>query len=125
MNKLVCHDKTCALDDFDQFDLPLPADLLPPVFPPAIGPTKLADFRDTVDAMSIKGSTDFLMTLIAMLDIFVVAFLSEMVVIASFNKSLPSANLAATSNNDCVPSNFLERMVVGLPFPSGESPLIP
>jgi hypothetical protein len=60
-----------------------------------MGPTKLADFRDTVNAMSIKGSTDFLMTLIAMLDIFVVAFLSEMVVIASFNKSLPSANLAA------------------------------
>ncbi len=59
----------------------------------------------TVDAMSIGGSTDFLMTLIAMFVILVVAFLSVMVVRASFNKSLPSANLAATSNNDCVSSN--------------------
>ena len=59
----------------------------------------MADFLDIVDAMSIKGSTDFLMTLIAMLDIFVVAFLSVMVAIASFNKSFPSANLADTSNN--------------------------
>ena len=55
--------------------------------------------------MSIGGSTDFLMTLIAKFVILVVAFLSVMVVRASFNKSLPSANLAATSNNDCVPSN--------------------
>ena len=62
-------------------------------------------FSDCVDAMSIRGSTDFLMTLIAMFVILVVAFLSVMVVRASFNNSLPSANLAATSNNDCVPSN--------------------
>ena len=62
-----------------------------------MGPTKLVVFRDCVNAMSIRGSTDFLMTLIAMFVILVVAFLSVMVVRASFNKSLPSANLAATS----------------------------
>ena len=65
----------------------------------------MAVFHDCNDAMSIRGSTDFLMTLIAMFVILVVAFLSVMVVRASFNNSLPSANLAATSNNDCVPSN--------------------
>jgi hypothetical protein len=56
-----------------------------------MGPTRLAIFRDCVNATSIRGSTDILMTLIAMFVILDVSFLSVMVVRASFNNSLPSA----------------------------------
>ena len=55
--------------------------------------------------MSMRGSTDFLITLIARFDILVVELLLIIVVSASLNNSFPPASLTATSNKDCVPSN--------------------
>ena len=48
--------------------------------------------------MSMRGSTDFPITLIARFDILIVELLLIMVVSASLNNSLPLASLAATSN---------------------------
>jgi len=55
--------------------------------------------------MSMRGSTDFLITLIARFDILVDEFLLIIVISVSLNNSLPSVSLAATSNKDCIPSN--------------------
>ncbi len=127
VHKLIDHDKTGLLHDLCWFDHLLPVDFFSAerIVSTSNWTNHICRVLDTLDAMSMRGSAHFLMTLKVMWDILVVAFLLVMVVSASSNNCFLSASLAVTLKSDCVWSNWWDRRVVGLSCLPGASPLIP